>query len=152
MILVFIVVGAVLVFAIAAAFVGREAFRLGHTPTTTVFDIDEAVVYVAERLSDDAAVGLTMDEVKLLLGFSLDHLREKGLSARPGEEIELGPTGPPVVVADDDAVALVLGRADEAELVVTDMAVLEVLDLLLAHLVDIGAVGPAVPPPLDPDH
>ena len=52
--------------------------------------------------------------------------------------------------ADDDAVAVVLGRADDVGLEVTDGAVLQVLDLLLAHLIDIGAVGPAVRPPADP--
>ena len=143
----FFVVGAVLVFAIAAAFVGSETFRLGHTPTTTVFDLDEAVAFVGDGLRDDTAAGLTYDEVRQLITFSLDHLRAKGISAMPGEDLALDAEGPPVVVADDDAVAVVLGRADAAGLVVTDEAVLEVLDLLLAHLVEIGAVGPAVPPP-----
>jgi len=143
---VFAVVGALLVFAIAAAFVGREAFRLGHTPTTTIFDLDEAVFHVAEHLGDDAARGLTMDEVRQLIVFSLDHLRAKGLTAMPGEELAFE-AGPPVVVADDDAVAVVLGRADEVGMDVTDVAVVEVLDLLLDHLVAIGAVGPRVPPP-----
>ncbi len=145
-IVVFAVVGALLVFAIAAAFVGTEAFRLGHTPETAIFDTDEAVLYVAEHLSDEAAVGLTMDEVHDLILFSLDHLRAKGVTAMPGEELDLR-EGPPVVVADDDAVAVVLGQADAAGMEVTDVAVLEVLDLLLEHLVQIGAVGPAVPPP-----
>ena len=143
---VFVVVGAALVFAIAAAFVGREAFRLGHTPTSTIFDLDEAVLHVAEGLSDEAARGLTMDEVRDLIRFSLDHLRAKGLTALPGEELA-HEDGPPVVVADDDAVAVVLGRADEVGMEVTDVAVVEVLDLLLDHLVEIGAVGPPVPPP-----
>lgn len=146
MVVVFAVVGALLVFAIAAAFVGREAFRLGHTPTTSVFDLDEAVLHVAERLGEESARGLTMDEVRQLIGFSLDHLRAKGLTALPGEELAFE-EGPPVVVADDDAVAVVLGRADEVGLEVTDVAVVEVLDLLLDHLVEIGAVGPPVPPP-----
>lgn len=146
MVLVFAVVGALLVFAIAAAFVGSEAFRLGHTPTTTVFDLDEAVLHVAENLSVESAMGLTMDEVRELIRFSLEHLRSRGLSAMPGEELDLVERAP-VVLADDEAVAVVLGRADEAGMEVTDVAVLEVLDLLLDHLVRIGAVGPAVPPP-----
>ncbi len=145
MVIVFVVIGGLLVFAIAAAFVGSEAFRLGHTPTTTVFDLDEAVDHVADGLQDDTATGLTFDEVRQLITFSLEHLRAKGISAMPGEELGHDDDAPPVVVADDDAVAVVLGRADEAGLIVTDDAVLEVLDLLLGHLVEIGAVGPAVP-------
>ena len=146
MVIVFVVVGALLVFAIAAAFVGSETFRLGHTPTTTVFDLDEAVHHVAENLSVESAMGLTMDEVRDLIQFSLQHLRSRGLSAMPGEELDLVERAP-VVVADDEAVAVVLGRADEVGMEVTDVAVLEVLDLLLDHLVQIGAVGPPVPPP-----
>jgi hypothetical protein len=145
-ILVFVVVGALLVFAIAAAFVGSEAFRLGHTPTTTVFDLDEAVLHVAENLSVESAMGLTMEEVRDLIRFSLEHLRSRGLSAMPGEELDLVERAP-VVLADDEAVAVVLGRADEVGMEVTDVAVYEVLGLLLDHLVRIGAVGPAVPPP-----
>ncbi len=140
------VIGAVVVFAIAATFVGSEAFRLGHTPTSTVFDLDEAVAAVADGLRDDTAAGLTYDEVRALIRFSLDHLRSKGISALPGEELAYDDAGPPVVVADDDAVAIVLGRADDAGMVVTDDAVLEVLDLLLSHLVEIGAVGPVAGP------
>ena len=151
MVYLFAIVGAVLVFAIAAAFVGSETFRLGHTPTTAIFDMDEAVQVVGEGLSDDAAAGLTFDELRQLIGFALDHFRDKGLSARPGEELEFAADGPPVVVADDDAVAVVLGRADDAGIEFSDGAVLEVLDRLLGHLVDIGAVGPVVPSPLDPD-
>lgn len=143
---VFLVVGALLVFAIAAAFVGSETFRLGHTPTTTVFDLDEAVDHVAVGLRDDTAAGLTYDEVRDLIRFSLEHLRAKGISAMPGEEIGFDDDAPPVVVADDDAVAVVLGRADDVGMEVTDEAVLEVLDLLLGHLVEIGAVGPAAGP------
>lgn len=146
---IFLVVGALLVFAVAAAFVGTEAFRLGHTPTTTVFDLDEAVQYVGAGLRDETASGLTFDEVRSLISFSLEHFRSKGITAMPGEELDFSGEGP-IVVADDDAVAVVLGRADDVGLEVTDVAVLEVLDLLLAHLVEIGAVGPVVPPPIDP--
>ncbi len=147
--LVFVIVGALIVFAIAAAFVGTEAFRLGHTPTTTVFDLDEAVQFVGDGLRDETAVGLTYDEVRALITFSLEHFRSKGITAMPGEEIGLETVGPPVVVADDDAVAVVLGRADDNDMAVTDVAVLEVLDLLLGHLVEIGAVGPMVEAPRD---
>lgn len=144
MVIVFFIIGGLIVFAIAAAFVGTETFKLGHTPTTAIFDLDEAVDVVGGRLTDEVAVGLTYDELRQLITFSLEHMRAKGVSAMPGEELTLDPAGPPVVVADDDAVAVVLGRADETGMEVTDGAVLQVLDLLLTHLIDIGAVGPAV--------
>ncbi len=83
---VFAVVAALLVFAIAAATVGREAFRLGHTPPPTIFDFDEAVVVVADALPPDAQGRLTYDDVRELVGAELDHLRRNGLLGLPGEE------------------------------------------------------------------
>jgi hypothetical protein len=70
-------------------------------------------------------------------------MRDKGVFALPGDE-----PAPPVddgdalVVADDDAVAVVLGEAEALGLDVTDTDVVLVIDALHAHLRDIGAVGP----------
>ncbi len=146
--IVFVVLGAAVVFAIAAVFVGSSAFRLGHEPTTAVLDLDEAVVETVERLPDYATARLSYDEVRTLVVFEVEHLGEKGLSAMPGEELDFADR-PPEVLADDDAVAYVLGRATEEGLDVADEDVFEVIKALLAHLVDIGAIGRAVPP-LDP--
>src|SRR5690606_28108033 len=82
---VFAVVAALLVFVIAAVTVGRESFRLGHAPPATIVDLDEAVDHVAEALPPTAQARLTYDEVRALIVAQLDHLRSKGLSARPGE-------------------------------------------------------------------
>jgi hypothetical protein len=49
---------------------------------------------------------------------------------------------PEVVLADDDAVAVVLGRAEEAGLDVTDDDVYQVIIALHGYLAEIGAVGP----------
>jgi hypothetical protein len=138
---IFAVVAALLVFAIAAATVGREAFRLGHQPPPTIFDLDEAVEVVADGLPEDAQARLTYDEVRHLIRAELDHLRAKGLFALPGEEV-LADGERDVVVADDEAVAVVLGAAEEAGLDVTDGDVYLVIAGLHAHLTEIGAVGP----------
>lgn len=137
---VFLLVGVVLVFAIAAAFVGSEAFRLGHETPAAIFDLDEAVDAVADELSPEAQGRLTYDEVRQLILVTLDHLRAKGLSALPGEEIR--PSDEAVVLHDDDALAVVLGRADEDGLDVTDEDAAQVIQGLLRHLDRIGALGP----------
>lgn len=149
MVYVFLIVGAVVVFAIAAAFVGSSAFRLGHEPATAVLDVDDAVVDVVDRLPDFATARLSYDEVRALIVFELEHLREKGLSAMPGEELDLADR-PPEVLADDDAVAYVLGRAEDEGIEAEDEDVFAVIEALLDHLREIGAVGRSVPP-LDPD-
>ena len=150
---VFAVVAAVLVFVIAAATVGREAFRLGHQPPPTIFDLEEAVGHVADNLPPQAQARLTYDEVRELIAAELDHLQSSGVLAAPGREVELtdGDTSH-VVLADDDAVAVVLGRAEEAGLEVTDDDVYRVIAAQHGYLADIGAVGPPAPdgPPPGP--
>lgn len=146
MIWLFALLAAVLVFAIAAATVGREAFRLGHQPPPTIFDLDEAVAHVADALPLEAQARLSYDEVRELILAELDHLDRVGVLAGPGDEVEL-PEGdtPDVVLADDDAVAVVLGRAEEAGMDVTDDDVFRVIEALHGYLAEIGAVGPAAP-------
>ena len=52
-----------LVFAIAAVFVGSEAFRLGHETPSAIFDMDEALQEVGDALPDDVQARLTYAEV-----------------------------------------------------------------------------------------
>jgi hypothetical protein len=152
MVWVFVVVGAVAVFAVAAVTVGREAFRLGHQPPPTVFDLDEAVAYVGDDLPVQAQGRLSYDEVRWLVFAELEHLRARGLIGLPGEDPERGRieldhpdepgNGDAVVVADDDAVALLLGEAEAEGIEVTDEDVFAVVASLHRYLAEIGAVGP----------
>jgi hypothetical protein len=139
----FALFAALTVFAIAAATVGSEAFRLGHQPPPTIFDLDEAVAQVADALPLEAQSRLSYDDVRALITAELDHLQDSGVLAAPGREVVL-PNGdtPDVVVADDDAVAVVLGRAEEADLEVTDSEVYQVITALHGYLEEIGAIGP----------
>ncbi|HJR25844.1 MAG TPA: hypothetical protein VJ804_10240 [Acidimicrobiales bacterium] len=139
---VFLGVGVVLVFAIAAAFVGSEAFRLGHETPAAIFDVDEAVEDVGDRLPVDVQGRLSYEEVRTLIVATLAHLRAKGLTALPGDEIDQTAARPEVVVADDDAVAVVLGAVEAHGLDVADEDAVEVITALLGHLRDIGALGP----------
>jgi hypothetical protein len=140
----FAVLAAVFVFAIAAVTVGREAFRLGHQPPPTIFDLDEAVAHVADDLPAEAQARLTYDEVRRLIESEVGHLQAKGVLAPPGREIELaGGATPDVVMADDEAVAVVLGDAEAAGLEVTDDDVFRVIASLHGYLSEIGAIGPA---------
>jgi hypothetical protein len=142
MAIVFLVVGALLVFAIAAAFVGSEAFRLGHETPAAIFDLDEAVEAVGDDLPEASQARLTYEEVRALIVATLGHLRAKGLTALPGEDVDLGPDRPEVTIADDDAVAIVLGAVEAQGLDVSDEDAFQVLHGLLAHLDRIGALGP----------
>ena len=135
MIWLFVVLAALIVFAVAAATVGREAFRLGHQPPATIFDLDEAVDYVADDIPDDAQARLTYDEVRELVLAELDHLRDEGVFGYPGEEPK---PQDDVVVSDDDSVAVLLAEG----LDVVDEDVVLVVESLHRYLAEIGAVGP----------
>jgi hypothetical protein len=139
---IFFLVGALLVFAIAAAFVGSETFRLGHETPSAIFDMDEALQEVGEALPDEVQARLTFDELRRLIMASLQHLESKGLAAAPGRDVRVIGERDEVVVADDDAVAVVLGAVDNEGLEVSDEDAYEVIRGLLAYLRRIGALGP----------
>ncbi len=139
---VFLVVGGVLVFAIAAAFVGSEAFRLGHETPSAIFDVDEALQEVGDALPDAVQARLTYDELRRLIAATLQHLESKGLAAPPGRDVRVLGERDEVVVDEEDAVAVVLGAVDQDGLEVADEDAYEVIRALLAHLDRIGALGP----------
>lgn len=140
MIWVFLAVGAVLVFAIAAAFVGSEAFRLGHETPAAIFDLDEAVEVVADRLPPDAQGRLTYDEVRALIRATLGYLHDEGVTALPGEDVARPDHD--VVVDDDHALASVLAAVERDGLDVADDDAARAIHALMDHLGDIGALGP----------
>jgi hypothetical protein len=149
-IVVFIVIAVAVVVAIALVAVGAATGRLAGEPPTSVYQMDEAVHFVAERLPDDVTATLSYDDVRALLGWHLDYLEDKGVAGRSDHDLDTLPSGP-IVTADDEGVAYVLGRATDAGLDVDDVQVVEVLEGEQAYLRAIGAVGAEVPAPSDPD-
>jgi hypothetical protein len=138
------VVALLVVFAIAAAVVGRETHRLVEESPRPVFDLDEAVEWVAGHLPFDVAAQLSHDDVRQLLGWSLDHF------------VTLGPSGnghgpaASVVVATGETAGHVLARARAAGLDCTAEQVHAVLAAQLDYLQVIGAMGPPEPPSAQP--
>ncbi len=139
---IFVVVGALLVFAIAAGFVGSEAFRLGHETPSAIFDLDEAVEVVGDLLPDAVQARLTYDEVRQMIVATLGHLEAKGLAAPPGRDQRVIGERAEVVVDDDDAVAVVLAAVERESLEIDDADAFEIVRGLLAYLGQIGALGP----------
>ena len=144
---VFVVVGALLVVAIALVAVGRATSELASAPPRSSYALEEAVQFVADRLSTDASSQLSYAEVDQLLGWHLDYLEDRGVASEGQPEV---PTSGPLVADEDDALAYVLGRADAAGLEVADEHVAEVLAGDIAYLEAIGAIGAEVAPPIDP--
>ena len=111
------IVAVLVVFAIAAAVVGREARRLGTSPPRPVFDMDEAVAWVAQHLPFDRA---------LLIGLAV--------------LVVACPCA--VGLAAPMATSLGIGRLARHGCLVRDPATLEAQ---MTYLEAIGAVGPVEP-------
>jgi hypothetical protein len=142
--LLFVVLTAVVVIIIGLVSVGGVTARLAAAPPRSLFDLDEAVEFVAGHVPDDVTAELSYDDVRALLGWHLEYLEARGLSA---EGVAEGAVDLPVVTGDDEGVAHVLGRAAENGLEVDDVAVVEVIEAEGTYLRAIGALGDPVDHP-----
>jgi len=139
---VFVAVAAVLTFAIAAGVIGREAHRLDSVAPRTVYDIDEAVEFVADRLPAASQARLTPDELATMLALHLRWLHDKGLQPDSVVDRRQDITAT-TIVTDDSVVAHLLGEADSNGItVLDDVDVVNVVDAHLAYFDAIGAIGP----------
>jgi hypothetical protein len=121
--------------------VGRETARLQATARPAVFDLEEAVDFIAERLPPEVAGRLSHDDVRWILRADVD-LLEDATEDPDAEGAE--------VVDEDAAVARILERADAEERGLDDGDIVAVLDARGGYLEAIGAVGPEVSGPEEP--
>jgi hypothetical protein len=136
-----IVVAAVLVFAIAAGAIGREAHRLDAFAPRTVYELEEATQFVADRLPTQSQARLTHDEVRQLLRAHLRWLHGKGL--QPADVIEhVQDIDRPVVIDEDSAVGYLISVAEAEHIEVDDIELANVTEAHLEYLDEIGAIGP----------
>ena len=131
-----------LVFVIAAVAVGREARRLDAVAPRAVYDLEDAVSFVAGRLPDSSQARLTFDEVRSLLVAHMRWLHAKGLQPRDvidrRQDID-----EEVVLSEETLTAWLLGEAERLEIdVLDDVDVVHVVQAHLAYFEAIGAVGP----------
>jgi hypothetical protein len=144
--IVFIVLAALIVFAVAAATVGSTVARLADQPSPAVLKVDDAVDWIADRLPFEISAEISHDDVRRILQWHLEYFDEVGLASEFGEELggDVVPVGAdPVVAEADDAVDYVVDRALADGHGLTSLQVVCVLDLQLRYLDEIGAIGPS---------
>jgi hypothetical protein len=143
----FAVLAALSVFVIAAVAVGREAHRLDAVAPRAVYQLDEAVDFVCDRLPADSQARLTPEEVEQLLVFHMRWLHEQGL--QPDRVVDLPQSiDEPVVLTEDALTAYLIGQAEENGVqLLDDVDAVHVVEAHLQYFDAIGAVGP--PAPLD---
>lgn len=160
--------GLVLVVVIGLVVIGRETARLASQARPAVFELAEAVGFIADRLPPDTQARISHDDVRWLLLADADLLEEatadpderrypwsrrpRLVAGRPvpvrddhGEVIHPGTEGPPdpfgQVVDEDVAVARLLAVAEAEGRELEDQDIAAVLDARMAYLEAIGAVG-----------
>lgn len=121
--------------------------HLSHVEATAVYDLEEAIDFVAARVPGEVDERLDRDQVAHLLGLHLAFLRRAGMATYGGvDEIAMDAAvgGDTVVAHEDEAVDYVMSRlATEADKTqVVDVVV--VIDLSNRYLASIGAFGPSV--------
>ncbi|MFM8867448.1 MAG: hypothetical protein ACKOFZ_04095 [Ilumatobacteraceae bacterium] len=138
----FLVISALAVFAIAAITIGREARRLDSVAPRAVYDLDEAVEFVASRLPGDSQARLTYEELRKLLKAHMQWLHAKGL--QPGDVVDRRQDiVEEVVVGEETVTAFLLGQAESLRIeVLDDVDVVHVVRGHLDYFEAIGAVGP----------
>jgi hypothetical protein len=145
--IVFAVLAAVVTFVIAAVVVGREARRLDAMAPRVIYDVDQAVEFVCDRVPAATQARLTPAEVEQLLAFHMRWLHAKGLQPanvtdRRQDIVEA------TVVSEDTLIGFLLGEAErEGVEVLDDVDAVAVVDAHLAYFEAIGAVGPAADDP-----
>jgi hypothetical protein len=140
--IVFAVVAAVAVFVVAAIAVGREAHRLDAIAPRVVYELDEAVDFVCDRLPEESQARLTPAEVEQLLVFHMQWLYAEGLQPdgvldRPQDIADT------VVITEDTLTAYLLGESDRNNIdLLVDVDAVNVVEAHLEYFEVIGAVGP----------
>jgi hypothetical protein len=140
--IVFAVIAGLLVFAIAAGTIGREAHRLDAVAPRAVYMLDEAVDFVSDRIPPESQARLTPEEVEQLLVIHMRWLHAKGLQPdrvvdRPQDIDEQ------VVITETSLIAYLLGEAEREGIeLLDDVDAVNVADAHLEYFEAIGAVGP----------
>jgi hypothetical protein len=141
-----VVIGLVLVIAVAIVAVGQAVGRLEPEPERQIFAHDEAVSFVAEALPDEVTATLSYEEVARIMRLHLDFLHDRGV-ARSGGDLTDGPG--PVVIGPGEAVQFVLDQGARVGFHPERAHVEEVIEAQLAYFEAIGAIAPVAEPELD---
>lgn len=137
-----IILATLLVFAIAAVTVGREARRLDSFAPRAVYELEQATKFVADRLPSDSQARLTFEELRKLLVFHMRWLHDNGLQPlgvidRRQDIVE------EIVISEETVTAYLLGAAEKNRIeILEDVDVVHVVQAHLDYFDAIGAVGP----------
>ena len=136
------IIAALLVFAIAAVIVGREARRLDSVAPRAVYELEQATQFVADNLPSETQARLTFAELRKLLVFHMRWLHDKGL--QPAGVVDRRQDIVDEVVIDEQTLTAYLLEAAEKNNIeiLDDVDAVYVVKAHLKYFDAIGAIGP----------
>ena len=136
------IIAALLVFAIAAVIVGREARRLDSVAPRAVYELEQATQFVADNLPSETQARLTFAELRKLLVFHMRWLHDKGL--QPAGVVDRQQDIVDEVVIDEQSLtAYLLDAAEKNNIeILDDVDAVYVVKAHLKYFDAIGAIGP----------
>ena len=139
---VFIAAAAVCVLAIAAIVIGREARRLDAVAPRAVYDVEQAVEFVAENLPAVTQARLTLEELESMLRLHMRWLHAQGL--QPDRAVDKRQDiAELLLISEDHLSGYLLAEAEKSGVeLLDDVDVVHVVRAHLAYFDAIGAVGP----------
>ena len=136
------IIAALLVFAIAAVIIGREARRLDSVAPRAVYELEQATQFVADNLPSETQARLTFAELRKLLVFHMRWLHNKGL--QPAGVVDRRQDIVDEVVIDEQTLtAYLLDAAEKNNIeILDDVDAVYVVKAHLKYFDAIGAIGP----------
>ena len=136
------IIAALLVFAIAAVIIGREARRLDSMAPRAVYELEQATQFVAANLPTETQARLTFAELRKLLVFHMRWLHDKGL--QPAGVVDRQQDIVDEVVIDEQTLtAYLLDVAEKNNIeILDDVDAVYVVKAHLKYFDAIGAIGP----------
>jgi hypothetical protein len=136
------IIAALLVFAIAAVIIGREARRLDSVAPRAVYELEQATQFVADNLPSETQARLTFAELRKLLVFHMRWLHDKGL--QPAGVVDRQQDIVDEVVIDEQSLtAYLLDAAEKNNIeILDDVDAVYVVKAHLKYFDAIGAIGP----------
>ena len=137
--IVFLLIGTSMVVVIALVSVGRVVARMAGQSRPAVYELPDAVEWIADRLPNEVTARISYSDVARVLQWHLDWFAEAGLSSRYGEEIGGESAVDDAVGVEDLAIDAVVARS-LASRGPEAVDVVCVLDLQMKYLEEIGAI------------
>lgn len=147
----FVVLIGVVLFVIAAIAIGRETNRLEQLAPKPNFETDTAAIWIGDRLARQHTAQLSYDDVHQIVLWSTEFFGQIGLRADAPVDASAAGSQQPTVVDIDAMTAHVVSRAlaSETHAGLTRDQITAVLELQLAYMDQIGAVGTLAQQPAD---